>query len=100
VEILAACSSAVENTRASNALRHDLLELILVAVFCGAKDCTDMQAELFDLFRSSRAETTILKAVDRVAQQRSSREGYEIASIVVRLRFRTMLTQQPVQSSR
>lgn len=89
MEILAACSSAVENTCASSALRHDLLELILVAVLCGAKDYTDMQAELFGgytpLLRSSRAETMILKAADCVVQQRSSRERYEIASIVVRL---------------
>lgn len=45
METFAACFSSVEDPRASNARRHDLLELIFVAlaaVLCGAEDCTDM----------------------------------------------------------
>ncbi len=45
METFTACFSSVEDPRASNARRHDLLELIFVAlaaVLCGAEDCTDM----------------------------------------------------------
>lgn len=46
METFAACFSAMEDPRARNA-RHDLLELVFVAlaaVLCGAEDCTDMAA--------------------------------------------------------
>jgi len=46
METFAACFSAMEDPRAGNA-RHDLLELVFVAlaaVLCGAEDCTDMAA--------------------------------------------------------
>lgn len=40
-----ACFSSVEDPRSGNARRHDLLDLLFVAlaaVLCGAEDCTDM----------------------------------------------------------
>jgi predicted transposase YbfD/YdcC len=46
METFAACFSTMEDPRAGNA-RHDLLELVFVAlaaVLCGAEDCTDMAA--------------------------------------------------------
>jgi predicted transposase YbfD/YdcC len=46
METFAACFSAMEDPRSRNA-RHDLLELVFVAlaaVLCGAEDCTDMAA--------------------------------------------------------
>ena len=47
METFTSCFSAVEDPRSGNARRHDLLELLFVAlaaVLCGAEDCTDMAA--------------------------------------------------------
>ena len=47
METFKTCFSAVEDPRSGNARRHDLLELLFVAlaaVLCGAEDCTDMAA--------------------------------------------------------
>ena len=45
METFTACFSSVEDPRAGNARRHDLMDLLFVAlaaVLCGAEDCTDM----------------------------------------------------------
>jgi len=47
METFTSCFSAVDDPRSGNARRHDLLELLFVAlaaVLCGAEDCTDMAA--------------------------------------------------------
>ena len=45
MEGLAACFEDLEDPRTGNAGRHDLLEMLLIAlcsVLCGGEDCTDM----------------------------------------------------------